>query len=165
MSEAAKAQRQGVEIFPHPDAGKTRDKVAAAVGLGSGRTYDKAGASASLACVGSTTGIDLVAGYCLPSAPVTVAGAKFLTPSARRSLRMVGSVTPSTLAMRRKLHPCARSFATTSRRCSRVRCRRCRCRISDTSSCTVDLGTFNRCTKLYTCPGVAFATSARSCVV
>ena len=42
MSEAAKAQRQGVEIFPRPDAGKTRDKVAAAVGLGSGRTYDKA---------------------------------------------------------------------------------------------------------------------------
>ena len=42
MSEAAKAQKQGVEIFPHPDAGKTRDKVAAAVGLGSGRTYDRA---------------------------------------------------------------------------------------------------------------------------
>ena len=38
MSEAAKAQKQGVEIFPHPDAGKTRDKVAAAVGFGSGRT-------------------------------------------------------------------------------------------------------------------------------
>ncbi len=38
MSEAAKAQRQGVEIFPRPDAGKTRDKVAAAVGLGSGYT-------------------------------------------------------------------------------------------------------------------------------
>ena len=42
MSEAAKAQKQGVETFPHPDAGKTRDKVAAAVGLGSGRTYDRA---------------------------------------------------------------------------------------------------------------------------
>ena len=42
MSEAAKAQKQGVEIFPHPDAGKTRDKVAAAVGLGSGRTYETA---------------------------------------------------------------------------------------------------------------------------
>src|SRR5690606_5621003 len=42
MSEAAKAQKQGVKIFPHPDAGKTRDKVAAAVGLGSGRTYETA---------------------------------------------------------------------------------------------------------------------------
>jgi len=38
ISLTHKAQKQGVEIFPHPDAGKTRDKVAAAVGFGSGRT-------------------------------------------------------------------------------------------------------------------------------
>ena len=30
-----------VETFPPQELGKTRDKVAAAVGLGSGRTYDK----------------------------------------------------------------------------------------------------------------------------
>lgn len=31
-----------VETFPPQELGKTRDKVAAAVGLGSGRTYDRA---------------------------------------------------------------------------------------------------------------------------
>jgi len=31
-----------VEMFPQGDKGKTRDRVAAAIGLGSGRTYDKA---------------------------------------------------------------------------------------------------------------------------
>ena len=33
---------QLVETFPQADKGKTRDKVAAATGIGSGRTYDKA---------------------------------------------------------------------------------------------------------------------------
>ena len=42
MSDAAKALRQGVENFPHPDKSKTRDHIAARVGLGSGRTYSKA---------------------------------------------------------------------------------------------------------------------------
>ncbi len=42
MSDAAKALRQGVENFPHPEKGKTRDRIAARVGLGSGRTYSKA---------------------------------------------------------------------------------------------------------------------------
>jgi hypothetical protein len=45
--ERARA-RQGartdiVETLPPSDFGKTRDKVAAATGIGSGRTYDKAG--------------------------------------------------------------------------------------------------------------------------
>lgn len=31
-----------VETFPQASEGKTRDKVAEAVGIGSGRTYDKA---------------------------------------------------------------------------------------------------------------------------
>ncbi len=42
MSEAAKAQRQGMETFPHPEKGAARDKVASTIGIGSGRTYDKA---------------------------------------------------------------------------------------------------------------------------
>jgi hypothetical protein len=42
MSEAAKTQWQGKEIFPYPQKGQTRDKVAKAIGIGSGRTYDKA---------------------------------------------------------------------------------------------------------------------------
>ncbi|MGI6035693.1 MAG: hypothetical protein ACOYCE_07830 [Limnochordia bacterium] len=41
-SEAAKAQRQGMETFPHPEKGAARDKVASTIGIGSGRTYDKA---------------------------------------------------------------------------------------------------------------------------
>jgi ParB/RepB/Spo0J family partition protein len=42
MSEAAKAQKQGCETFRNPNKGRATDKVAAAVGLGSGRTYEKA---------------------------------------------------------------------------------------------------------------------------
>lgn len=43
MSIAAQAQKQGGETFPHPDeAGRTRDRVASFVGLGSGRNYSKA---------------------------------------------------------------------------------------------------------------------------
>lgn len=42
MSEAAKAQKQGCEMFRNPNKGRATDKVAAAVGLGSGRTYEKA---------------------------------------------------------------------------------------------------------------------------
>lgn len=42
MSDAAKTRFQGVENFPHPEKGKTRDRIAARVGLGSGRTYSKA---------------------------------------------------------------------------------------------------------------------------
>jgi len=42
MSDAAKALFQGVENFPHPEKGKTRDRIASLVGLGSGRTYQKA---------------------------------------------------------------------------------------------------------------------------
>ena len=41
MSEAAKAQKQGCETFRNPNKGRATDKVAAAVGLGSGRTYEK----------------------------------------------------------------------------------------------------------------------------
>jgi len=46
MSEAAKLERQGVEMLPHPEAGKTRDKVAAAIGLGSGRSFSESFAKA-----------------------------------------------------------------------------------------------------------------------
>ena len=42
MSNAAKAISQGVENFPHPEKGKTRDHIAVRVGLGSGRNYSKA---------------------------------------------------------------------------------------------------------------------------
>jgi len=42
MSDAAKALKQGMENFPYPEKGTTRDRIASRVGLGSGRTYEKA---------------------------------------------------------------------------------------------------------------------------
>jgi len=42
MSDAAKALSQGVKNFSHPEKGKTCDRIAKRVGIGSGCTYQKA---------------------------------------------------------------------------------------------------------------------------
>ena len=67
-----------------------------------------------------------MAGYFLPSCPVTVSGAEYSAPA--KSLRTVPSSIPSALPMRRRLQPFERKSATRALRCSTVRCERFRAR-------------------------------------